>query len=122
MGAILDSVDDGVVTFDQDREITSFNRAAEKIIGISREQAIDRPCCDIVQSSICGTSQCTFNRTLATGRPTTAKGVHIVRSSGERIPISITANLLKNSEGRIIGGVETNREMSLVEALRDCVQ
>ena len=37
---ILDSITDGVFTVDTDWRITSFNRAAEEITGIPREEAL----------------------------------------------------------------------------------
>lgn len=39
---ILDSINEGVFTVDVDRNVTSFNRAAGRITGVSREVAIGR--------------------------------------------------------------------------------
>ena len=44
---ILDSIADGVFTVDSDWKITSFNRAAEKITGITKEEAIGRYCWEV---------------------------------------------------------------------------
>jgi len=41
---IWDSIADGVFTVDADFRITSFNRSAEKITGIKKEEAIGRHC------------------------------------------------------------------------------
>ena len=41
---ILESISDGVFTVDHEWRITSFNRAAEEITGIPREEAISRFC------------------------------------------------------------------------------
>ena len=46
MEIIFDSVADGVFTVDGNFIITSFNRAAEKIMGITRDEALGRPCCE----------------------------------------------------------------------------
>lgn len=40
--AILDNVIDGIVTIDQERIVTSFNRAAERIFGYSAEEVLGR--------------------------------------------------------------------------------
>ena len=114
---ILDSVADGVFTVDEDWRITSFNRAAEQITGVSHDEAIGRPCCDVFRASICE-SECALKETLRTGRPIVNKAVYILDADGRRIPISISAAALKDADGNTIGGVESFRDLSLVEELR----
>ena len=114
---ILDSITDGVFTVDRDWRITSFNRAAEEITGVPRKEAIGKPCCEVFKASICETD-CALRKTMATGKPVVNKAVYIVDSSGERIPISISTALLRDKAGRVVGGVETFRDLSLVEELR----
>ena len=48
---IFDSVNEGVFTVDEDFRITSFNEAAERIIGISREEAVGRPCHEVLRAN-----------------------------------------------------------------------
>ena len=50
--AILESISDGVFTVDAQWRITSFNRAAEEITGVDREEAIGRPCCEVFRASM----------------------------------------------------------------------
>ncbi len=114
---ILDSVADGVFTVDLDWRITSFNAAAERITGVTRGETLGRHCCDVFRASICET-ECALKGAHRTGRPVVSKAVYIVRADGERIPISVSAALLKDEHGRVIGGVETFRDLSQVEELR----
>lgn len=114
---ILDSITDGVFTVDMEWRVTSFNRAAEQITGVSREEAVGRRCCDVFRASICETS-CALRHTLDTGTPVVSRTVYIVDAKGRRIPISISTAILKDAAGLIIGGVETFRDLSLVEELR----
>ncbi|MBN2560237.1 MAG: sigma 54-interacting transcriptional regulator [Phycisphaerae bacterium] len=114
---ILDSIADGVFTVDADWRITSFNRAAEQITGVSREEAIGQRCCDVFRASICE-SECALRETLDTGRPTVNKAIYILDSAGRRVPVSISAATLQDATGRVIGGVETFRDLSMVEELR----
>jgi hypothetical protein len=65
---ILDSINEGVFTVDLDWRITAFNRAAERILGVSREHAVGKPCCEVFRASICENA-CAPRETLATGRP-----------------------------------------------------
>ena len=114
---ILDSIADGVFTVDTDWRITSFNRAAEKITGVAREDAVGQYCCDVFRSSICE-ADCALRKTLATGQPIVNKALYIVDIRGQRIPISVSTAILKDNDGKVIGGVETFRDLSMVEALR----
>ena len=114
---ILDSIADGVFTVDADWRITSFNRAAEEITGIPREEAIGNCCCDVFKASICE-NDCSLRRTLETGLPIISKAIFIIDATGERVPISISTAILKDKSGQPIGGVETFRDLSVVEDLR----
>ena len=114
---LLDSVPDGVFTVDADWRITSFNRAAEQITGIPRADALGRRCCEVFRTSICE-SACALKQTLTTRRPVANKVVYIVNARGERIPISISTAPLNDKRGRVIGGVESFRDLRLVNELR----
>jgi PAS domain S-box-containing protein len=115
--AILESISDGVFTVDMEWRITSFNRAAEEITGVPRKEAIGRRCSDVFRSSMCGDA-CALQQTLKTGKPIIGKSGYIIDSGGNRIPISISTAVLRAGDGRVIGGAETFRDLSEVEALR----
>ncbi len=114
---ILNSIADGVFTVDPEWRITSFNRAAEEIIGISAADAIGRQCCEVFRANVCETT-CVLKYTLKTGQRIVDRPIAILRADGKEIPISVSTALLKNESGEIIGGVETFRDLSLVETLR----
>jgi PAS domain S-box-containing protein len=115
--AILDSITEGVFSVDREWRITSFNRAAEEITGIPRGEAIGKPCKDILRANICE-GHCALGETLETGKPIVNRSVTILDAEGRLKPISITTALLKNEAGDVIGGVETFRDLSLMEKLR----
>lgn len=119
--AILDSVADGVFTTDKKRRITSFNRAAERITGFTSQEAVGRPCHEIFNASICkGT--CALEEALRTGRETIDRPVNIVNKAGKTLPISISASVLNDRKGNVIGGVETFRDLSAIEQLKKEIQ
>jgi PAS domain S-box-containing protein len=117
VAAILESIADGVFTIDRDWRITSFNRAAEKITGVPRRRAIGQKCFDVFHANICQTA-CTLKRTLETGREIIDSPVDILNAKGETLPISISTAVLRDEKGGIIGGAETFRDLSAIEALR----
>jgi PAS domain S-box-containing protein len=106
-----------VFTVDLDWHITSFNRAAEEITGISAAEALGRPCCEVFRANVCETA-CVLRHTLETGKPVISQPIAILRTNGKEIPISVSTALLKDDAGEVIGGVETFRDLSLVEELR----
>jgi PAS domain S-box-containing protein len=115
---VLDSINDGVFTVDRDRRITYFNRAAERITRVPREESIGRRCWEVFRTSLCE-KDCALLQTIETGRPIVNKMVHIESSgNGKRIPVSISTALLYDGDGEAIGGVETFRDLSQVEELR----
>lgn len=114
---ILESISDGVFTVDHDWRVTSFNRAAEEITGIPREEAIGKRCCEVFRASMCET-ECALRQTMDSGKPIINKSAFIVDANGRRIPISVSTALLRDPRGDISGGVETFRDLSLVEELR----
>jgi PAS domain S-box-containing protein len=121
MRMILDSIADGVFTVDSDFIVTSFNRAAEDITGVPVEEAIGRPCCEVFRAEICE-GECALKQTVRTGTPVVNRAVYILRADGARVPISVSTAMLKDRAGRLVGGVETFRDLTLVEALRKEVE
>lgn len=116
-GVILDSIADGVFTVDREWNITSFNRAAEGITGIPREEAIGRKCHEVFHANICLTA-CALRHTIETGEPVVDQLVDIVDAAGRRIPIRISTAVLRDEAGNVVGGVETFRDVSALEELR----
>ncbi len=115
--AILNSISDGVFTVDSDWHITSFNRAAEKITGVSQAEALGKPCCEVFRASICE-RDCALRHTMETGKPLVGRPITILSADGREVPISVSTALLRGAGGHVIGGAETFRDLSALEELR----
>lgn len=118
---ILDSIEDGVFTVDLGWRVVSFNKGAERITGIPREDAIGRLCYEVFRANVCETG-CVLRQTMKTGRPIRNMPIYIVRADNKRMPISVTTTVLKDEAGQVIGGVETFRDLSVVHELRKELQ
>ncbi|MFC1852090.1 sigma-54 interaction domain-containing protein [candidate division CSSED10-310 bacterium] len=114
---VLKSISDGVFSVDDHWNLTCFNDAAVSIMGIPRDQALGRKCYEILRTNICKQA-CALRYTVETGKPVINLVVNTVNAQNKTIPISISTALLKDKNGKIIGGVETFRDLSLVEHLR----
>ncbi len=119
--AIMESLADGVFTVDTDWNITFFNRAAGTITGIPPERAIGLKCWDVFHSSLCD-GACALRRCIEGDRSLTGQSIFIVRPDGVKVPVSISAAPLRDTTGRIIGGVETFRDISDLTKLRKELQ
>ncbi len=114
---ILNSINDGVFTIDRNWKITAFNRAAERITGVDRKDALGCYCKDIFRASICE-NNCALKQTMESGKPVTNTMTRITTESGKQVAIRISTALLFDDAGSIVGGVETFQDLSQVEQLQ----
>jgi PAS domain S-box-containing protein len=115
--AVLYSISEGVVAVDRDWRITCFNRAAEEITGYRRAEVLGRFCYEILRSDLCRDA-CPIRRTIETGEPTAGLVVHIQDRDGQKVPVSLSTAIYQDEEGRLLGGVETFRDLRQIEALK----
>jgi PAS domain S-box-containing protein len=113
---ILDNIADGVFTVDREGRITSFNRAAEKITGFSRDEAVGQYCHEIFRANVCFEA-CPLKHTAETAEAIVNLEVTILSRANREIPISISTSIVTDEEGRLVGAVETFRDLSLIKEL-----
>ncbi|MGD8698780.1 MAG: sigma 54-interacting transcriptional regulator, partial [Gemmatimonadales bacterium] len=119
--AVVQSISDGVLTVDREWRITCFNRAAEEITGYRRPDVLGRFCYEVLRSDLC-LDACPMRRTLETGKPVAGLVVYITDAQDRRVPVSVSTALYRDPRGRLIGGVETFRDLRQIEALRKQVE
>jgi PAS domain S-box-containing protein len=113
---ILNSIADGVFTVDQQGRITSFNRAAERITGFSEGEAVGQFCHEIFRANVCFEA-CPLKHTAATAENIVNLEVDILNRDNREVPISISTAIVKDESGRVVGAVETFRDLSLIKEL-----
>ncbi|MFH1215001.1 MAG: sigma 54-interacting transcriptional regulator [Pseudomonadota bacterium] len=111
---ILDSFFDGVVTVDEDSDITLFNKAAEKITGLTQEKVIGKPFTEIfAKMNGTGTTR-SANMALAkamqSGKPVLEESTSLLTIDNRVLPVSVQAVPLMDFHGSIIGGVVVFRD------------
>lgn len=122
MMAILDSINDGVLTIDFNMKITSFNRAAEKITGYTAQEAIGKNCMDV----FCNVGRvkkdclenCPMKKTMKYKTPITKKRM-IFNKIGDILTVSAKTNLLLDLNDNPIGGVEIFSDITAFERLKE---
>jgi PAS domain S-box-containing protein len=103
---LFNSVSEGVFVVDLDFRIIAINDSALRTLGIPRHKALGRPCREVFQSSICGEG-CALRQTLEKGEPLINMGATLKDSLGRRVPVTLSTALLRDADGKVIGGAET---------------
>lgn len=106
---ILDSTHDGMVAIDADGLVTLFNRAAERITGLSAAEVLGRPAVDVIPNT-------RLHVVLASGEPELNKQQDLGTTTvvTNRVPV-------RDDSGRIIGAVAVFRDVSEIKALTERV-
>ncbi len=116
LSIILDSIADGVFTVDNEWRITSFNKSAERITGFSHKEAIGQYCYEIFRTNVC-LERCALRETMETEQNIINKELNILDKGNQEVPVSISTAVLQDNKGKIVGGVETFRDLSLIKEL-----
>jgi diguanylate cyclase (GGDEF)-like protein/PAS domain S-box-containing protein len=110
--SIIDNLYDGVYFVDRERVITYWNKGAERITGYSATQTVGRSCRDNLLNHVTanGVQLCLNNCPLAAvmedGHEREAE-VFLHHADGHRMPVVVRATAMRNSEGNIIGAIES---------------
>lgn len=108
---ILDSIPVAMVTVDLDYTITSFNTYAEKLTGYVADEAIGRPCHEILNSSRCG-EDCPLRTALSVSELSPYTEAEIVNRHGEHVYIKNTHVSLLAEDKSFVGYLEVIEDIS----------
>ncbi len=115
---VIESIADGIFTVGLDWKVASFNLAAQEITGIKKSEALGRTCREVLRASCCETN-CPLDEAMKTGNPVVNRVVSVIDAHGQKRSISISAAPIRDTGGRITGGVETFRDIGSIERVRD---
>jgi PAS domain S-box-containing protein len=119
--SVLDSVAEGIFTVDLDWNITFFNQAAGEITGIPPDEAVGQKCWEIFASSVCD-GACPMHPCLESGQAVRNKSGFLLRADGEKIPIGLSSSPLRDKDGKVVGGVESFRDLTPIHQLMQKVE
>ncbi len=114
---ILDSLGEGLFTVDHEFRVRTFNRAAEKILGLKRNEILGDFCKNVFKANRC-LEECPIRKVLETGQNIFDLEGILSNISGRRIPVKLNAAVLKDEDGEPIGGVVSFRDMSHLEEIQ----
>jgi PAS domain S-box-containing protein len=116
LDAILENSGDGVMLLDADLEITVFNRALTIMTGIPAEEAIGRPCAEVLVLHDPNTQESAPELTCPLDRCLEGEQVQIegdfLREDTIRITLGITYSPLFDSEGHLVNVIANVRDIT----------
>ena len=114
--AILFNVGEGVFAVNLRGEIIIFNKIAEKLVGIGRDQILGQKYDQILQFINSETKESYgqfINKVLLEGQSVTLPADAIlVTGSKAEIPVAVNSSPIKNQKGVIVGGIVIFRDIS----------
>ncbi len=108
---LLDSMEGGILAVDREMRITAFNRAAEEITGLKREEVLNKECGRVLEGDLCQ-DECPVKKAMETGEPVYCYEVLIKNKAGQKIPVNVSTSALRSSRNEIIGAVENFRDLT----------
>src|SRR4030043_66061 len=108
---LLDSMDWGVLTVDKNMRITTFNRAAEEISGLRREDVLNKECHQVLKGDLCK-DECPVKTAMETGKTVFSYEIMITNKAGKKIPVNVATSALRSRNNEIIGAVENFRDLT----------
>jgi diguanylate cyclase (GGDEF)-like protein/PAS domain S-box-containing protein len=113
----LNSIGDAVACTDVLGNITFFNRVAETMTGVSRQEAAGRPMAEIVRI-LDATSREPIANPMEMDRPVPlGSNCVLIRRDGLEIPIEDSVAPIHDREGRVTGAVIVFRDVSVARAM-----
>ena len=103
---MLDSLATGVFAVDTELNIIHFNEEAVKITGFTKKEAIGRKCYEIFRTALC-LEGCYLRKAIEMGTKIIKVRNWILNKKNREIPVDITAAVLRDDKGHVLGGVES---------------
>lgn len=121
---MLDALKEGAYFVDQERRITYWNKAAERLTGFRSEEVVGHRCSEniLVHVDCQGKNLCKAGcPLLATMEDTLTREAEVFfhHRRGHRVPVSVRTTPLEDDEGNVVGGIELFAEISPEENLRE---
>ena len=117
---ILDNLDLGIFTVNRGGRITFFNRAAEQLTGYNRKEVLGKSSFDMFGRDSLNV-QPKLKQAMANGHGRSSVRSVMRTRDGEKVPVRADYMPLQNEAERIVGGLATLHDMTLVQRLDEVI-
>lgn len=109
--SVIESSDDAIITKSLDGLVTSWNPAAERLLGYSCSEMVGQPITTIFPPSKISEEQQIMKR-IASGERVASFETERIHRNGQTVYISITISPLRDRAGQVIGACKLARDIS----------
>ena len=118
LSSILENFPIPFFMVDPDLVVTHMNERLERLTGYSSKEAVGRMTCgQVLDSPQCGTCDCILKQVMETRKPVSGLRRVVRDRAGREIPVTVSASIITDPSGRVIGGFEAFRDITpIIEA------
>ncbi len=118
LASILENFPIPFFMVDPDLVVTHMNERLARLTGYSSKEVVGRMTCgQVLNSKECGTCDCVLKQVMETRKPVSGWRRVVRDRAGREIPVTVSASLITDPSGRVIGGFEAIRDITpIVEA------
>jgi PAS domain S-box-containing protein len=120
LGAIVESSTDAIISKDLNGTITSWNAAAEQILGYTADEIIGRPITTVIPLEMHQDETEILRKIQAGERIEHFETVRVTKS-GERISVSLTISPVRDPQGKVIGAAKILRDVTMQKKLENAL-
>ncbi len=120
LSSILENFPMPFFMVDPDLVLTYMNEHMERLTGFSRSEAVGRMTCGQVLNTVqCQTCDCVLKQVMEHKKPISGLRRTVRDRQGQEIQVTVSASIITDPAGRVIGGFEAVRDITpVVEAER----
>ena len=108
---ILDSLNEGIIAHDKERQIVFFNRAAEKITGYVKKDVLGKDCHEIFGGGFCG-GRCSFQEGSPDSLSHISYPLNILTKHGEPRRVEMSLNGMNDNAEIFVGVIASFRDVT----------
>ena len=118
LSSILENFPIPFFMVDPDLVVTHMNERLERLTGYSSKEVVGRMTCgQVLNTRQCGTCDCVLKQVMETKKPLSGLRRVVRHRDGREIPVTVSASIITDPSGRVIGGFEAIRDITpIIEA------
>ncbi len=121
---IIESIQEGLMLIDQEGKVVFVNKAFEQLLGYRSEEIVGKTC-EVLQCDRCfktrANGQDKYCALFKKGGETSSQCT-FVRQDGSTAHLLKNATIIKDSQGRVLGGIETLIDLSKIVAKEKIIE